>query len=82
MKLPNTQRYPALEGFVGTLAVAMIAVLCITLGGCTSHASTAAFAPVLHAKATLPAKSRQAPPEGGDETPITPMETVGASPMN
>ena len=82
MTLQHTQFHSAFYGFVATLAVAMSAGLCITLGGCTSHATTAAGVPVLHAKATLPAQSRQVPQSAGDETPITPMETVGASPMN
>jgi len=82
MNLQHPQRNAAFDGFVGTLAVAMVSVLFITLGGCTSHATAAAGVPVLHAKATLPAQPRQVPQSAGDETPITPMETVGASPMN
>ena len=82
MNLQHPTRNAAFNGFAGTLAVAMISVLCIALGGCTSHATAAAGVPVLHAKATLPTQARQVPELAGDVTPITPMETVGASPMN
>ena len=82
MNLQHSQRNAAFDGIVGALAMAVISVLCITFGGCTSHATTASGVPVLHARATLPAQSRLAPPEAGDEMPFTPMETVGASPMN
>ena len=82
MTLQHTQFHSAFYGFVATLAVAMSAGLCITLGGCTSHATAAAEVPVLHAKAVPAAPARQSLLSTGEETPITPMETVGASPMN
>ena len=82
MNLQHARRHAAFDGFVATLAVAVISVLCITLGACTSHATAGASVTVLHARASLPAQPRQVPQAVGDETPITPMETVGASPMN
>ena len=82
MNLQSTQFDLAFSGFVGTIAVAVISVMCITLGGCTSHGTAAADAPVLHAKAAAAAPSRQGMRSAGDETLIIPMETVGASPMN
>ena len=51
MNLRHTQRCAAFDGFVGTLTVAVISVRCITLVGCTSHATAVAGVPVLHAKA-------------------------------
>ena len=82
MNLQHSQRNATFDGIVGTLAMAVISVLCITFGGCTSHATTALGPPVLHARATLPAQPRQVPQSAGDETPITPMETVGAARMD
>jgi hypothetical protein len=83
MNLKATQRNLAFNGFVGTLAVAVISVICITLGGCTSHATAAADdVPILSAKAVPAAPSRREPPPVEYEGSITPMETVGASPMN
>jgi len=51
MNLRHTQRNAAFDGLVGTLTVAVISVRCITLVGCTSHATAVAGVPVLHAKA-------------------------------
>ena len=82
MNLQATQFNLAFNGFVGTLAVAVISVMCITLGGCTSHATAAADVPVLHARVMPAAPARQSLGSDADETPITPMETVGASPSN
>jgi len=82
MNLQATHFNLAFNGFVGTLAVAVISVMCITLGGCTSHATAAAEVPVLNAKAVPAAPARQSLVSAGDDTPITPMETVGASPSN
>lgn len=82
MNLQATHFNLAFNGFVGTLAVAVISVMCIMLGGCTSHATAAADVPVLHTKAVAAAPARQSLGSDGDETPITPMETVGASPTN
>jgi len=82
MNLQDTQFNLAFDGFAGTVAVAVISMMCITLGGCTSHATAAADVPVLHAKAVPAAPARQGLRSEGDETPITPMETVGASTTN
>jgi hypothetical protein len=80
-QLPSKQN-SAFNGFVGTLAVTVASLLCIALGGCTSHATGIAVAPELHGNATPPAQQRQLPQQTGDETQITPMETVGALLMN
>jgi hypothetical protein len=82
MNLRNTKRDMAFNGFAGTLAVAVISMMCTTVGGCTSHATAAADVPVLHAKVAPSAPAHQSLGSVEDETPITPMETVGASASN
>jgi hypothetical protein len=82
MNLLHSQHDPAFGRFVGTLALAVISVLCILLGSCISDATAAGDARVLDAKIMLPAQLRQVPQPTGDQTPITPLETAGTSPMN
>lgn len=82
MNLLHSKHDPAFGRFVGTLALAVISVLCILLGNCISDTTAAGDARVLDAKITLPAQLRQVPRLTSDQTSITPLETVGMSPMN
>ena len=58
MNLQATHFNLALNGFVGTLAVAVISVMCITLGGGTSRATTADEVAALHTQAVPAAPAR------------------------
>ena len=73
MNLLHSQHDPAFGRFVGTLALAVISVLCILIGNCSSDATVAGDARIVDAKITLPTQLRQMPQPTGDQTSITPL---------